>query len=81
MIVPGTQPINKKTMGGLKRLLKEDEVADRLGYSRKALQAWRAQGRGPKFLKIGRSIRYPEDALVEFMESLTEHRSTSEYVS
>lgn len=68
----------QKSFGSLKRLLKEDEAADCLGVVQKTLQAWRAQGKGPKFLKIGRSIRYSEDSLIEFM-STSEHRSTSEY--
>ena len=38
------------------------EVATRLGVSRFTLRAWRLKGHGPKFLKMGRAVRYrPED--------------------
>lgn len=36
----------------------EKDVAVRLGMSVKTLQNWRVKGEGPKFQKIGRSVRY-----------------------
>lgn len=68
---------NKKLVS---RNFNEEDVANILKVSRKTLQAWRGQGKGPRFLKIGRSIRYSEDSLADFM-SLAERRSTSEYDS
>jgi excisionase family DNA binding protein len=68
-----------KTIGELRRMLRESEAADYLGVVRKTLQAWRSQGKGPKYVRMGRSIRYPEDALIEFQESLQKCQSTSEY--
>lgn len=42
--------------------LTDVEVATRLGVSRFTLRAWRLKGHGPKFLKMGRAVRYrPED--------------------
>ena len=42
--------------------LTDIEVATRLGVSRFTLRAWRLKGHGPKFLKMGRAVRYrPED--------------------
>lgn len=79
MVIKNEQTNQEKTIGKLKRQLGEEETAYILGYSRKTLQAWRAQGRGPRYTKYGRSIRYPEDALIEFQKSLQECRSTSEY--
>ena len=47
------------------RLLTNDEVAGLLGISPRTLESWRvnfAQPVGPKFLRLGRAIRYrPED--------------------
>lgn len=40
-------------------LLTEQQVADLLGVTRRALQAWRYRGRGPRFLRVGaRLVRY-----------------------
>lgn len=44
-------------------LLTEEDAAAYLKLTRRALQAWRYQGRGPRFVKISaRAVRYrPED--------------------
>ena len=40
----------------------EGATAEALGNSVRTLQAWRVQGRGPVFVKIGKRIGYlPED--------------------
>ena len=39
-------------------LVDEIALAVRLGVSRSTLQSWRYTGRGPRYLKIGRLIRY-----------------------
>ena len=41
-------------------LMDEARLAARLGVSRATLQSWRYAGRGPRYLKIGRLIRYRE---------------------
>jgi hypothetical protein len=51
--------------------LNESEAADFLGFSIRTLQAWRWRGGGPKFCKIGRSVRYPRRELVAFQQSKT----------
>lgn len=44
------------------RALTEEEVAARLGVSRFTVRAWRRKGFGPRFMKMGRAVRYrPED--------------------
>jgi Helix-turn-helix domain len=41
------------------QLLKEDEAAQLLGFSVRALQNWRVRGGGPVFVKVSaRSVRY-----------------------
>jgi len=39
-------------------LLKETEVAMRLAVSLASLRRWRVDGRGPRFIKLGASVRY-----------------------
>ncbi len=50
-------------------LLNENQAAERLGLKVKTLQAWRQQGKGPAFIKLGRSVRYNHADLVAFLES------------
>ena len=51
-----------RTQGTEKRTLTDAEVATRLGVSRFTVRAWRRKGFGPRFLKMGRAVRYrPED--------------------
>jgi predicted DNA-binding transcriptional regulator AlpA len=45
-----------------RRTLTDIEVAARLGVSRFTVRSWRLKGVGPRFLKMGRAVRYrPED--------------------
>jgi excisionase family DNA binding protein len=47
---------------GYRRTLTDIEVAARLGVSRFTVRSWRLKGVGPRFLKMGRAVRYrPED--------------------
>jgi predicted DNA-binding transcriptional regulator AlpA len=45
-----------------KHTLTDVEVAARLGVSRFTVRSWRLKGLGPRFMKMGRAVRYrPED--------------------
>ena len=45
-----------------KTTLTDIEVASRLGVSRFTVRSWRLKGVGPRFLKLGRAVRYrPQD--------------------
>jgi len=45
-----------------KTTLTDIEVASRLGVSRFTVRSWRLKGLGPRFLKMGRAVRYrPQD--------------------
>ena len=47
---------------GDRRTLTDIQVAARLGVSRFTVRSWRLKGVGPRFLKMGRAVRYrPED--------------------
>jgi excisionase family DNA binding protein len=40
------------------RPLTDVEVSERLGVSRFTVRSWRLKGVGPRFLKMGRAVRY-----------------------
>ena len=43
---------------GERRVLTEQELADRWGISIKTLQRWRCTALGPRFLKLGNRVGY-----------------------
>ncbi len=60
------------------RLITEREAAEFLGYSQKALQKWRCEGGGPRFVRVSRrSIRYRRRDLIAWAEERL-RRSTSD---
>ncbi len=52
-------------------LLDEARLAARLNVSRSTLQSWRYRGRGPRFIKIGRLIRYRTTDVDAYLRSQT----------
>jgi len=58
-------------------LVNEKQSAEILSLSIKTLQGWRWRGEGPRFLKLGRAVRYRREDLTAYLdESL--RSSTSE---
>lgn len=52
------------------RLIGENEAAQFLGYTVRALQNWRVRGGGPRFVKVSsRSIRYRRRDLNAWIEA------------
>ena len=49
--------------------LTERQVAEQLGLSVSTLRAWRHRGKGPRFLRLGRSVRYLPADLDEFVRA------------
>ena len=49
--------------------LTEREVAKQLGLSVATLRAWRHRGKGPRFLRLGRSVRYLPSDVDEFVRA------------
>jgi predicted DNA-binding transcriptional regulator AlpA len=47
--------------------LAESDAAARLGLKVATLRAWRHQGRGPAFVRLGRAIRYLASDIDEFL--------------
>ncbi len=70
------QAINSLSPGD-RRVLNENELAQRWGVSPKTLQRWRSEGRGPRYLKLSKRVGYPVDAVIEFERDAL-HDSTSE---
>ncbi|MEO3430537.1 helix-turn-helix domain-containing protein [Pelagibius sp. CAU 1746] len=54
----------------LDRLINENEAANFLGYTVRALQNWRLRGGGPSFVKVSaRSIRYRRRDLIAWADA------------
>ena len=58
--------------------LKVNGAAERLGLSVSTLNKWRTQGRGPSFVKLGRSVCYRTEDLDAWLNDHV-RSSTSEY--
>jgi predicted DNA-binding transcriptional regulator AlpA len=63
---------------GTARALTEREVGELLGLSVATLRAWRHRGKGPRFLRLGRSVRYLPSDVDDFVRaSAVDTRSES----
>lgn len=60
------------------RLLKQEEVKEILGLADSTLEQWRLRGKGPKFVRVGRAVRYRESDLHTYITNLRAFSSTSE---
>ena len=49
--------------------MNEIEAAERLGLSVATLRAWRHRGKGPRFVRLGRAVRYLPTDLAEFIRA------------
>ncbi len=58
-------------------ILTEADLASRWAMSPKTLQRWRMEGRGPHYLKLGKRVSYPLNAVIAF-ENCVQHVSTSQ---
>jgi predicted DNA-binding transcriptional regulator AlpA len=56
-IVP-PQSATSEQSSTMSDLIDEPALAARLGVSRSTLQSWRYAGRGPRYIKLGRIVRY-----------------------
>jgi excisionase family DNA binding protein len=52
-------------------LLTEVQAAELLNLSVRTLQAWRSQGRGPRFVRAGRAVRYRLADLIKWINEQT----------
>ena len=51
------------------RALREYEASERLDISAATLATWRCRGKGPRYVRFGRAIRYFEADLDAYAES------------
>ena len=51
------------------RLLKSQELADRLGFRESTLRQWRSEGIGPPYLRLGHRVRYELDAVRSYLKA------------
>ena len=47
--------------------LSEEDTGTALEVKIPTLRNWRSQGKGPDYIKIGRSIKYPVDGIRDFL--------------
>ena len=66
---PRATTTERGQMSGTTRALTEREVAELLGLSVATLRAWRHRGRGPRFLRLGRSVRYLPSDVSDFVRA------------
>jgi hypothetical protein len=60
------------------RLINEQEAANFLGYSVRALQNWRLRGGGPQYVRVSRrSVRYRRRDLIAFAEARLEAHTSA----
>ena len=56
-------------------LIDEVALSVRLGVARSTLQSWRYKGGGPRFIKVGRLIRYRNADIEAFLVANTRDRA------
>lgn len=56
---------------GDSELLDESRLAAKLGVSRSTLQSWRYAAKGPRFIKVGRLIRYRNTDVEMYLRAQT----------
>ena len=62
------------------RILTDLEVSERLGVSRFTVRSWRIKGVGPRFLKMGRAVRYRSQDVDEYeRQALVETQAPSDH--
>ena len=66
---PRARTVNGAPTSDTTRALTEREVAELQGLSVATLRAWRHRGKGPRFLRLGRSVRYLPSDLADFVRA------------
>ncbi len=54
----------------LKGYRNEDQVSAETRKSKRMLRLWRQQRTGPPFIRLGKTILYPEDGFLAWLKSL-----------
>ena len=56
--------------------LTTQEAAALLSLSARTLETWRITGNGPRYLKLGRSVRYSRTELESFQQESMRHHTS-----
>jgi predicted DNA-binding transcriptional regulator AlpA len=67
-----------RTTTPLVKLFTDHDVSALTGTARSTLAKMRLRGDGPAWVRLGVSVRYPEDALADWLAALPRRRSTSD---
>ncbi len=70
--------INRGEQKGYDCLLRQVEVQNMLGVAASTIEQWRLRGQGPRFVKLGRSVRYRLSDVNSYLASLKSYGSTTE---
>lgn len=70
-------PNNTETRMNDVKLLNTEAVAQLTGLASVTLRRWRISGEGPRFVRLGRAVRYRPGDIAQFVEERA-CRSTSE---
>lgn len=52
-------------------LLTTPQAANQLGLKPETLEVWRLKGGGPEYVKLGKAVRYSQEAIDKFIVSHT----------
>lgn len=63
-----TAPSRSVQDSGLARLLTPEEVGDLLGIPYRRLYAWKAEGKGPRYVQVGHNLRYRQSDVNDYIE-------------
>lgn len=59
------------------KLLTPAELSEMLGKPERSLGQWRYLGLGPKFVKVGNSVRYRESDVLAWLDANTAQRTNT----
>ena len=62
-------------------LLSTKLLSRRWNIAPRTLERWRAEGRGPQFVRIGRHVRYRLTDIIDFEVTNTQPSSTNHHLS
>ena len=68
-VLKGIQMDRQQPGANQSNLLTREEAADRLGLRPQTLAAWATRDQGPPYIKLGRSVRYPDTELDAWLAS------------
>lgn len=59
-----------------RRYLDTTQLCDLLGIGQKAVEKWRLHGKGPRYIKVGKLVRYEESDVLAWLEEQKRSNTT-----